>query len=85
MVTDGRTPSPTRTGLRRVIARYEFRRLRTFARVHLGAGVFLILCGALTAAVGGYGWAAFFLAIAAVNLAYGFWEIRIVRSTVPRS
>ncbi len=85
MDTDARTPSPTRTGLRRVIARYEFRRLRTFAGVDLGAGVFLILCGALTTSVGGYGWAAFFFAIAAVNLAYGSWEIRIVRSTLPRS
>ena len=85
MVTRGRTPGPTRTGPRRVIAPYEFRRLRTFAGVHLGAGVLAILCAGLAASAGGYGWAAFFLAVAAANLAYGLSEIRIVRSTVARS
>jgi hypothetical protein len=74
-----------RTGIRRVIPRWEFRHLHTLGRARVGGGLVLTTCGLLTLAFGGddaktYGWAAAFLVLAALNLAGGLWELRIARS-----
>jgi len=79
-------PAPElRTGARRVIPRWEFGHLRALGYARIGAGLVLTACGVLTLAHGGsgakaYGWAAFFLLLAALNLAGGIWELRIFRS-----
>src|SRR5436309_1116910 len=74
-----------RTGARRLIPRWEFGHLRALGIARIGAALVLTTCGLLTLAFGGsgaktYGWAAFFLLVAALNLAGGIWELRIYRS-----
>jgi hypothetical protein len=32
-----------------------------------------------------YGWAAFFLVVAALNFAWGYWDLTIARSASPRT
>jgi hypothetical protein len=46
--------------------------------VAAGIGAFILSRGA-------YGWAAFFLVLAAADLAVGYWEIRIAGSAPPRA
>ena len=80
--------SPARSGMRRIIAPWEYRRLRFWAGVRIGAGTVLVGLGLLTLVFGGndrktYGWAMSFLMAAAANLAYGRWELTIARSAVP--
>jgi hypothetical protein len=74
-----------RTGARRLIPRWEFGHLRELAYARIGGALVLTTCGLTTLAFGGsdaktYGWAAFFLLLAALNLAGGIWELRIHRS-----
>ena len=74
-----------RTGARRLIPRWEFRHLRALGFARIGGAMVLTTCGLLTLGFGGsdaktYGWAAFFLFFAALNLAGGIWEVRISRS-----
>ena len=71
-----------RTGARRLIPRWEFGHVRALGYARIGGGLVLTTCGLLTLALGGsdakaYGWAAFFLFFAALNLAGGIWELRI--------
>ena len=74
-----------RTGARRLIPRWEFGHLRVLGYARIGGALALTTCGLLTLAFGGsvaktYGWAAFFLFFAGLNLAGGIWELRIYRS-----
>jgi hypothetical protein len=78
--------SPSRSRLRLIISPIEYRHLRTFGRVRIASGIALTGLGALTLSFGGndrktYGWASLFLVGAAANLAYGYWELTIVRET----
>ena len=82
--------SPPRAGMRRIISPWEYRHLRAFARVRIAAGIFLVGCGALTLSFGGndwktYGWAMAFLAAAAANLAFAYWELSIAGSAAART
>ena len=77
--------SPPRTGMRRIIAPWEYRHLRVFARLRLLGGIVAAGCSVLTLAFGGsdwkaYGWAIAFGVIAAANLAFAGWELSIARS-----
>jgi hypothetical protein len=76
----GRWLTPARPGWQRVIAPWEYRHLRFFGvgRVVGGSlgGATSLICLAYAA----YGWAAFFLAIGALNLAGGYWYLTIDRS-----
>jgi hypothetical protein len=80
--------APSRTGMRRTIPRFEFRRLRGMARVRIGAG-FVCVGLSVTTLVGGsftpkaIVWAAFFLVLAAVQFSVGYWYLAIVRSAAP--
>jgi hypothetical protein len=79
-----------RTGWRRVFPRWEFRHLRIWATARIGGGVVATVCAILTLSFGGsdaatYGWAAFFLAIAAIAFAVGYWQLTIARSTSARA
>jgi hypothetical protein len=78
--------SPPRSGLRLIIAPYEYRHLRAFANVRIASATLLACLALLTLAFGGtdgktYGWALAFLAAGAAHLAFAFWELNIVRST----
>lgn len=77
--------SPPRSGMRRIIWPFEYRHLRAFAAVRITAGIVLTGVGAFVL-VGGsastmaVGWAAVFLAAAAVSFSFGFWLLTIARS-----
>ena len=77
--------SPPRTGLRRIIAPWEYRHLRTFARTRIVGTIVAGICSILTLVFGGsnwtaYGWAIVFAVIAALNLAVAGWELSIAGS-----
>ncbi|MBV9607831.1 MAG: hypothetical protein JO027_22140 [Solirubrobacterales bacterium] len=77
--------SPPRSGLRLIIAPWEYRHLRAFAGLRIAGGLVLFSVSALTLGFGGndaktYSWALAFLAAGAGHLAYAFWELSIVRS-----
>jgi hypothetical protein len=76
--------------MRRIIAPWEYRHLRTFARVRSLAAVVAAGCSVLTLAFGGsswkaYGWAIAFGLLAAANLALAGWELSIARSEASQS
>jgi signal transduction histidine kinase len=74
---------PRRSVLERVLIRsWEYRRLRFWARLRIGGGIGLTVCAVLTLSFGGsgtktYGWAALFLMSAALNFAFGYWQMTI--------
>ena len=80
--------SPPRSGLRLMIAPYEYRHLRTWARVRIGVATVLAALGLITLALGGtgakaYGFATIFLAAATAHAAYASWLLSIARSRAP--
>ena len=75
---------PPRRGMQRLINPWAFRHLRLFGVGHVAGGAIQAAAGLVCLAYGVNGWAAFFLAIAALNLAGGYWYLTIDRSaTVP--
>jgi hypothetical protein len=84
------TTTALRSGLRRVFPPWEYRHLRAWAAARIGGGAVAAICGVLTLSFGGsdgttYGWAALFLAGAALAFAAGFWELTIARSAPART
>ena len=84
-VSRGWWASPPRSGPRRVISPWEYRHLRLSASVRIGAGIVQAGLGVVTLTFGGndrktYGWTTAFLAGAAANLAFAYWELAIARS-----
>jgi hypothetical protein len=78
------------SGMRRLIMPWERRHLRFFARGRMAGGIVSAVCGLLTLSFGGsdrktYGWAAFFLANAAANIAGGYWQLTVARCAPPRT
>jgi hypothetical protein len=76
---------PPRSGMRRIIAPWEYRHLRVFAGLRIASGVVLVLLGVITLVVGGsgaqtYGWALVFLAVAAALFSWAYWLLKIARS-----
>jgi hypothetical protein len=86
--TDYAAPSPTttrwrwgtppRSGMRRLIAPWEYRHLRAWAGVRIAAGIALAGLGAVTLFGGSFttiavGWSALFLAAATVQLLFAAW------------
>jgi hypothetical protein len=76
--------TPPRPGLQRVIIPWEYRHLRGFGVTRIAGGSLGGAAGLICLAYGAYGWAAFFLAIGAANLAGGYWYLSIDRSAVTR-
>jgi hypothetical protein len=77
--------SPPRAGARRLIAPWEYRHLRFWARVRLASGAVLAVLATLTLAFGGaagaaYAWATVFGLMAAAQLVVAWWELAIARS-----
>jgi hypothetical protein len=77
--------SPSRSGMQRLINPWAYRRLRLFGVTQLAGGIIAAGIGAFILSYDAYGWAAFFLAIAALNLAGGYWFLTIASSASPRS
>ncbi|HUN32951.1 MAG TPA: histidine kinase [Trebonia sp.] len=78
---DGNVPAQ-RSGLQRIIPSWEYRHLRFWARVRIGAGIVLAGLGFLTLAFAANDWTIYacalaFVAAAAANLAFGNWELAI--------
>ncbi len=77
--------SPPRSGMRRILAPWEYRHLRFWARVRIGAGVVLVGLGAVTLVGGSFTteavvWAMVFLAVATAQFAVAYWLLTIARS-----
>jgi hypothetical protein len=67
--------------MRRVIVPYEYRHLRGFGVTRIAGGSVAGAAGLICLGYSVYGWAAFFLVIAALNLAGGYWYLTIAGST----
>jgi len=66
--------------MQRLINPIAYRHLRFFATAHMAGGAIQAAAGLICLSYGVYGWAAFFLLIAALNLGGGFWYLSIDRS-----
>jgi hypothetical protein len=72
--------------LQRILIRsWEYRHLRFWGGLRVGGGTIQAVCCLLILSLGGsdaktYGWAAFFFALAALNLTVGYWQITVARS-----
>ena len=78
-------PAPSRTGMRRIIPRFEFRRLGAMARVRIAVGTVLVGLGVITLMRGSFtakafAWTAFFLVLGALQFSVGYWYRAIIRS-----
>jgi hypothetical protein len=72
--------SPPRSGLQRWISPWEYRHLRGFGATRIFGGSIAAAAGLICVGYQAYGWAAFFLVIAGLNLAGGYWFLTIDRS-----
>ncbi len=77
--------SPPRTGMARLLAPFEYRHLHFFGVVRLVGGSVAAVAGLICLSYSVYGWAAFFLALGALNLAGGYWEVTTARSASART
>ena len=66
--------------MRRLINPWEYRHLRVYGVTRIAGGSVAAAAGVICLSYGVYGWAAFFLVVAALNLAGGSWYLRIARS-----
>jgi hypothetical protein len=76
---------PPRPGLQRLINPFEYRHLRGFGVTRIAGGSAAAAAGVICLSYGVYGWAAFFLILAALNFAGGYWYISVARSAPARS
>jgi hypothetical protein len=84
------TIAPSRTGMRRLIPRFEFRRLHAMARVRIVVGIVLVGLGVATLVAGSFkavaiAWAAVFLVLAVLQFLVGCWYLAIIRSAPSRT
>jgi hypothetical protein len=77
--------SPPRPGMQRLIVPYEYRNLRVFGVGRIAGGSVAAAAGVVCLSYGVYGWAAFFLVLAALNLGGGSWYLTIARSASART
>jgi signal transduction histidine kinase len=81
---------PQRPVLERILIRsWEYRHLRLFAGVRIGAGIVSVGLGVVTLSFGGndwktYGWTMAFVAAGAANLAFGYWDLNIAYRPLPQ-
>ena len=76
---------PPRTGMQRLINPWAYRHPRVVGTLHMVGGAVAAAAGIICLAYGAYGWAAFFLVIAGLNLAGGSWYLSIARSRAARA
>ena len=82
--------SPPRSGARRIISPWEYRHLRGWAGVRMASGIVLTGLGVVTLSFGGndrktYGWTMVWLALAAAQFSFAYWELTIARSGSART
>jgi hypothetical protein len=77
--------SPPRSGLQRLIVPFEYRHLRVFGAGRIAGGSVAAAAGVICLSYGVYDWAAFFLVIAALNLAGGSWYLTIAGTAAPQA
>ena len=77
--------TPPRPGLQRLIHPWEYRYLRVFGVTRIAGGSVAAAAGLVCLAYGVYGWAAFFLVLAALNLAGGYWFLTITHTPAWRA
>jgi hypothetical protein len=77
--------TPPRPGLQRLINPIEYRHLRGFGLTRIAGGSVASAAGLVCLAYCVYGWAAFFLVIAALNFGGGYWYITVSRSAPART
>jgi hypothetical protein len=66
--------------MRRLINPFVYRHPRVFGVMHIAGGSLAAAAGIVCLSYGVHAWAAFFLVIAAANLAGGSWYLNIARS-----
>jgi hypothetical protein len=71
--------------MQRLIIPWEYRHLRAYGVTRIAGGSVAAAAGVVCLSYGVYGWAAFFLVLAALNLAGGYWYITIARSAPART
>jgi hypothetical protein len=77
--------SPPRSGLHRLINPWEYRHLGASGATRIAGGSVAAAAGVVCLSYGVNRWAAFFLAIGALNLGGGYWYITIARSAPART
>ena len=77
--------TPPRPGPQRLIHPWEYRHLRVFGVIRIAGGCIAAAAGLVCLSYGVYGWAAFFLILAAASLAGGYWELTIASSASART
>jgi hypothetical protein len=77
--------TPPRPGMQRLINPWEYRHLRVFGGIRIVGGSVATAAGVVCLSYDVYGWAAFFLAIGAGNLAGGYWYLTVARSAPART
>jgi hypothetical protein len=70
--------------MKRLIHPWEYRHLRIFGVTHLAGASIAAIAGVVCLGYGVYGWAAFFLVVAALNLTVGSWDLTTARSESAR-
>ena len=71
---------PARPGMYRMINPWEYRHLRLSGATRIVGGSVAAAAGVVCLSYDAYGWAAFFLALSAFNLAGGSWYLIIAHS-----
>ena len=77
--------TPPRPGLQRLINPWEYRHVHAFGVTRIAGGGVAAAAGVICLAYDAYAWAAFFLVVAALNLAGGYWYLTIDRSASART
>jgi hypothetical protein len=63
--------------MQRLINPWEYRHLHAFGVTRIAGGFIAATAGVICLSYAAYGWAAFFLAVAVLNLAGGYWYITL--------
>ena len=77
--------SPPRPGMQRLINPWEYRHLRAFGLTRIAGGSAAVAAGVICLSYDAYAWAAFFLVIAMLNLAGGYWFLTVAHSAPART
>ena len=77
--------TPPRPGIYRLIPPWVYRHLRFFGVAGIAGGSVAAAAGLICLSYSVYGWAAFFLVLATLNLAGGYWYLTIARSAAART
>jgi uncharacterized membrane protein YccC len=69
--------------MQRLIFPWEYRHLRAFGLTRIAGGFVAAAAGVVCLSYAAYAWTAFFLVVAALSLAVGYWYLTIARRSPP--